>query len=202
MKHLYLIMICFLVLGLHAPLMAEDIYVSGVTKITMRTGPGTEHKIVAMLTSGTKLEILEYNQDWSMVKTEEGKSGWVLSRFLTREVPRALLVQQLQKENEQLQDALEAARSRANELKEQNDALSGIEKKYKALEQASSDYLKLEADYKDLAENSKKQQERIQTLQQNMSNEEKLWFLSGAGVFCVGLIIGLATRKKKSHSLL
>ncbi|MFO7912531.1 MAG: SH3 domain-containing protein, partial [Desulfotignum sp.] len=46
----------------------------------MRTGPGVEHKIVAMLVSGTRLEILEYQDDWSMVQTDDQKSGWVLTR--------------------------------------------------------------------------------------------------------------------------
>lgn len=198
----YLIVTCLLLWGLSSPLMAEDIYVSGVTKITMRTGPGTEHKIVAMLTSGTKLEILEYQKDWSNVRTDTDKRGWVLSRFLTREVPRALLVKQLQMENQELIAARDHAQARAVELKAENDSLAGIQKKYKQLEQASADYLKLETAYQELAEKSKAQQEQILSLEQKVDNEELLWALSGAGVFIIGLIIGLATRKKKRHSLL
>ncbi|HCY83982.1 MAG TPA: TIGR04211 family SH3 domain-containing protein [Desulfobacteraceae bacterium] len=191
-----------LILGLTAPGYAKDIYVSGVTKITMRTGPGTEHKIVAMLTSGTKLEIVEFQRDWSMVRTSGGKQGWVLSRFLTEDVPKALLVKQLQDENQRLTTALTSARETVNELKAKNDTLTGIEKKYKELEQASADYLKLDAQYNDLLKISKEQKDQITALKQNMNNEEKLWFLSGAGVFIVGLIIGLSTRKKKRSSLL
>ncbi len=198
----YLILICLLVWGLAGPLSAKDIYVSGVTKITMRTGPGTEHKIVAMLTSGTKLEIMEYQKDWSQVRTNRGKTGWVLSRFLTEEVPRALLVLELQKENMALESALESAQEKGRELEGRNESLTGIEKKYKQLEQASADYLKLDAKYNELLKTSEDQKTHITTLEQNMNNEEKLWFLSGAGVFIVGLIIGLSTRKKKRGSLL
>ncbi|MCG8618969.1 MAG: TIGR04211 family SH3 domain-containing protein [Desulfobacterales bacterium] len=191
-----------LILGLTAPLYAKDIYVSGVTKITMRTGPGTEHKIVAMLTSGTKLEIVEFQRDWSMVKTSGGKQGWVLSRFLTEDVPKAMLVKQLQDENQRLTTALASARETVDELKAKNHTLTGIEKKYKELEQASADYLKLDAKYNDLLNTSEEQKSEITSLKQNMNNEEKLWFLSGAGVFIIGLIIGLSTRKKKRSSLL
>jgi len=198
----YLILTGLIVGLLAVPVWAKDIYVTGVTKITMRTGPGTSHKIVVMLTSGTKLEILEFNDDWSMVRAADGKTGWVLSRFLTEEVPKTLLVIQLKKENKRLVTALETAREKVGELETRNDSLTGIEIKYKQLQQASADYLKLDAEYKELLKTSESQKEEIQTLEQSLNDEEKLWFLSGAGVFIVGLILGLSARKKKRSSLL
>ncbi|MBU0971789.1 MAG: TIGR04211 family SH3 domain-containing protein [Proteobacteria bacterium] len=194
--------ICLLGWVWSASLAAQDIYVSGITKITMRTGPGVEHKIVAMLTSGSKLETIEYKSDWSHVRTQDGKSGWVLSRFLTQEAPQTLLVEQLQAENKRLAAALEQAVEKNQALAAKSDDLVDIEEKYKKLEQASADYLKLNENYNALTRQSRDQKDRIQALEQNMNNEEKLWFLSGAGVFIVGLIIGLSTRKKKRSSLL
>jgi SH3 domain protein len=194
--------ICLLGMVCTGPLSAKDIYVTGITKITMRTGPGVEHKIVAMLTSGTKLETIEYQRDWSHVKTQGNKTGWVLSRFLTEEVPQNLLVEQLQAENEKLQTALEQAEEKNRVLTEKNETLMDIEEKYKKLEQESADFLKLSDSYKALSQESQDQKNQILTLEKNMNNEEKLWFLSGAGVFIVGLIIGLSTRKKKRSSLL
>ncbi len=200
--HVHLVMGCLLVFGLAAPLFAKDIYVSGVTKITMRTGPGVEHKIVVMLTSGSKLEILEFQKDWSMVRTLDGKSGWVLSRFLTEKVPQTLMVLQLKKENLRLQTALESSQEKARGLASKNQSLVGIEEKYKQLEQASADYLKLDAEYKAVVKQSKEQKAQIATLEKNMNDEEKLWFLSGAGVLIFGFILGLSTRRKKTSSLL
>ena len=202
MRIKYLILISVFFFWLTVPLYAKDIYVTGVTKITMRTGPGTSHKIVVMLTSGTKLEILDYQKDWSLVQTANGKSGWVLSRFLTEEVPKALVVETLKTENQRLMADLETAKEKLEALKADNAALTGIEEKYKQLKQASSDYLKLDAEYKDLLKISEDQKEQIQVLEENMNNDEKLWFLSGAGVFIVGLVFGFSTRKKKKSSLL
>ncbi len=65
----------------------------------MRTGAGLGHKVVAMLKSGTKLEIIKYQKGWSQVRTDSGKTGWVLSRFLTEKIPDALLVDKFSKEN-------------------------------------------------------------------------------------------------------
>lgn len=197
-----LILTGLFLLGMAASLPAKDIYVSGVTKITMRTGPSTGNKIVAMVTSGTRLEILDYQKDWSQVRAADGKTGWVLTRFLTEDVPQTLLVEQLKKENQRLVGALEDAQADNLDLKTENQALTGIEKKYKQLEKASADYLKLDAEYKALLETSEEQKAQIDSLEQNLNNEEKLWFLSGAGVFIVGLILGLSTRKKKRSSLL
>jgi SH3 domain protein len=181
---------------------AQEVYVSGITKITMRTGPGVEHKIVAMLVSGTRLEILEYQDDWSMVQTDDQKSGWVLTRFLTEDKPLTLEVEKLRRDNERLTEAFEKSREENQALIEKNAALEGIEKKYRKLEQASADFFKLDARYKALVTLSEEQQQQIKTLEKNLNNEQILWFLSGAGVFMVGLILGLSTRKKKKRSLL
>ncbi len=199
---IHLVMGCLLVFGLSSPLFAKDIYVSGVTKITMRTGPGVEHKIVVMLTSGSKLEILEFQKDWSMVQTQQGKTGWVLSRFLTEEVPQTLMVLQLKKENLRLLTSLETSQEKARGLASKNQSLVGIEEKYNQLEQASADYLKLDAEYKAVVKQSQDQKVQIATLEKNMNDEEKLWFLSGAGVLIFGFILGLSTRRKKTSSLL
>lgn len=198
----FLAVVCLIGFVCAGPLAAKDIYVTGITKITMRTGPGIEHKVIAMLISGSKLATIEYGKDWSHVKTEDNKTGWVLSRFLTEEIPKALMVKQLQAENERLETALGQTEEKKQALAEKNAVLSGIEVKYKKLEQASAEFLKLSERYKALVKESQDQKDYILTLEKNINNEEKLWFLSGAGVFIVGLIIGLSTRKKKRSSLL
>jgi SH3 domain protein len=202
MRAKHLILTCFFFFSITTCIYAKEIYVSGVTKITMRTGPGISHKIVAMVTSGTKLQILEHRKDWSMVRNSAGKTGWVLTRFLTEEVPKALMLERYKKENERLASKLAAAEETAETLNVQNKDLTEIAKKYKQLKDASASYLKLEIEHKALLEQSREQEERIQNLVQRNKSEVKLGLLSGAGVFIVGLIFGMSTRKKKRGSLL
>jgi len=102
------------------PLFAEDIYVTGVTSITMRTGPGVEHKIIAILKSGTKLEIIDYQNDWSQVKKGAEKIGWVLSRFLTRNVPDSILLEKLKKNHQDLLSRLEVIERKNKKLTAEN----------------------------------------------------------------------------------
>lgn len=196
------ILLILCLFGWASAVWAETIYVSGITKITMRTGPGVEHKIVAMLVSGTKLDIMEYKRDWSRVRTSDDKNGWVLTRFLTQEPPLTLQVQNLKQENQRLQASLKQSRDTNQDLTQKNTELNEIEKKFHKLEQASADFLKLDAKYQALLKLSKDQKLQIESLEENLNNEEILWFLSGAGVFIVGLILGLSTRKKKRNSLL
>lgn len=181
---------------------AQEVYVSGITKITMRTGPGVEHKIVAMLETGDRLEILEYQTDWSQVQTDNQKQGWVLTRFLTQDKPLTFQVEKLREENKRLAGALEKSEKRNQELVEKNAGLADIETKYRELKEASADYFKLDEKYRALIQLAEEQEQQISLLRENLDNEEMLWFLSGAGVFIVGLILGLSTRKKKRSSLL
>ena len=202
MRANHLILTCFLFFSMTTCIYAKDIYVSGVTRITMRTGPGVTHKIVAMVTSGVKLEILDHRKDWSMVRNAAGKTGWVLTRFLTEEVPKALMVKRYRHENERLASKLSTAEETAKTLNIQNKELTEIAHKYKQLKDASASYLKLDAEHKALLEQSREQEKRIQSLERSIKSEVKLGLLSGAGVFIVGLIFGMSTRKKKRDSLL
>ncbi|MCK4768587.1 MAG: TIGR04211 family SH3 domain-containing protein, partial [Desulfobacula sp.] len=183
-------------------LFAEDIYVTGITNITMRTGPGLEHKIITMLETGTKLEIMEYQKDWSRVKKDPEKTGWVLTRFLTKEVPDALVVEKLKKNNQNLMSRLKAVEEENKTLTVKNVTLIQIEEKYNKLKQESTEFLKLDAKYKKMTHQFEVQKSHIEILENNLNDDEKLWFLSGAGVFIVGLFLGLSTRKKKRSSLL
>ncbi len=181
---------------------ATDIYVTGITNITMRTGPGVSHKIVAMLKSGTKLEIMDYQSDWSQVKTAGGNIGWVLTRFLTEKVPDALLVEKLQKQNEALQGKLETLEDENRNLTVKNATLVQVEEKYNKLKKESSDFLKLDKQYKELLKLYEAQKTQIESIEFDSKKEIKFWLLIGPAVFLVGLFFGLGSRKKKRSSLL
>jgi SH3 domain protein len=198
---------CFLIILLWivffaCPLFARDNYVTELTSITMRTGSGLEHKVIAMLKSGTKLEILEYQKDWSQVRTDSGQTGWVLSRFLTEKTPDALLVDRLSKENLNLISKSKEVEQKNKKLINENVKLVQVQGKYNELKQKSEYFLKLDAEYKTISEQSEMQKNQIKELEKSLNSDEKLWFLSGGGVFIVGLCFGLSMRKKKKSSLL
>ncbi len=197
-----LLIVLFGMLVFAGPSFAEDMYVASVTEISLRTGPSVDNKIIAMLKTGSKLEIIEYKTDWSQVKADNGKSGWVLSRFITPKKPEILLLDELKEKNQTLL-------SKIAQLEEENKALTvkiasmvELEGKYNQLQQDSTDFLKFEAKYNAAVQENEVQKAAIEKLETDMDSEPKLWFLIGPGVFIVGLFFGLSSRKKKRTSLL
>jgi SH3 domain protein len=79
--------LCFM----NPPSWASTAYVTDSFKIMLRTGPSTENKITAMLSSGEAVEILETREDWTRIgvldSEGEQREGWVLTRFLIERKP-------------------------------------------------------------------------------------------------------------------
>lgn len=202
MKRFVLVMTVIIWAAGMAPALAETVYVRGVMQITMRTGPGVSNKIIAMLDSGDPLEILEPNDDWTRVRAENGKEGWVLTRFITRDEPLTSVVEKLRKKNEQLTAELETIKTKNAELTQAAEKLRGIEQSYARLKKESADFLELEKKYTEATSTFKEQQERIAALEKSLGSEDIKWFISGAVIFIIGLLLGLSTRKKRRSSLL
>jgi len=60
----------------------ETQYISDQLVAPMRSGHTVSHRIMAMLRSGTAMDVLSVNEDgWSQVKYGD-KIGWILSRYL------------------------------------------------------------------------------------------------------------------------
>ena len=181
---------------------AQYIYVSGIKTITVRTGTSVTHKIVAMVKSGTRLEVIKHEPDWTFIKTPAGKEGWILTRFVTDRIPEILLVNELKKSNKELISNLVLLEEKNKELTVKNTFLENIEEKYNQLKKEAADYLRLKVKYKEITKRFQEQASQMEDLKGSLDNEKKLWVLCGAGVFIVGLILGLSTRKKRRSSLL
>jgi len=181
---------------------AETVYVGGVMKITMRKGPGTKHKVLSMLVTGDSLEIVENGRAWTRVRNAEGKEGWVLTRFITRDVPMKRQVGVLDKKNKDLTVLLEKIRAENRDVEATQKKFAVIEDAYNRLKKKSADFLALEAAHEEMTQAFNQQKDRILTLESSLSKEDIKWFLSGAGVLVVGIILGVSTRKKKQRFLL
>ncbi|MCW8945260.1 MAG: TIGR04211 family SH3 domain-containing protein, partial [Sedimenticola sp.] len=65
-------------------LQAETRYVTDQFKVTLRSGESSTHKITRMLPSGYEVELMSSNSQngYSMVKTKDGTTGFILTRQL------------------------------------------------------------------------------------------------------------------------
>ena len=81
-----IILVLALAMGLAGTSVAETRYVSDRLEIQMRTGKGTQFRILRMLPSGTAVEVLETDTEdgYTRVRAPGGVEGWVLSRLLMK----------------------------------------------------------------------------------------------------------------------
>lgn len=196
---MYKIVVSFLLSSLLfiGELQAETRYVSDHLIITIRSGAGSQHKIIKTITSGMKMNILEEQPDtgYARVTLADGTEGWVRTQYLT-DKPVA-------------KDQLEWFKGQYNKLK---DKQSSLEEELKALRKTEREHKVLQDKMKRISEAAAKpillDKENRELKEQNvtLTNEMQLisqenqilkdrsdrdWFIAGGGVMVLGLLLGL-----------
>lgn len=191
-----------------AAAVAAPAWVSDQFEITLRSGPSTSNSIQLMLDSGLRLEVLERDADtgYSRVRTPGGTEGWVLSRYLMSE-PSAR--EQLQKLSSQLttansrgssldtqMKAITAEYDSANrKIKELERSKAAVEKELSEIKRTAANVLAIDKQNKSLMDQLAAAQIRADTLEQEnrelSSQTTRYWFMAGALVLLVGIILGI-----------
>ncbi|MEE8398267.1 MAG: TIGR04211 family SH3 domain-containing protein [Desulfobacterales bacterium] len=214
--------IAFLLFSTGAP--AETRYIKTIVKITLRTGPGLDHKIISMISSGKSVEVLETESGWARVQTEKGQIGWIMTSLISAEKPpvpmsetpnagdEALLEQQaslyeeinaLKAENKSLASKLAVSRSA---LTENRKALDASRKSSQTARDTSGEIQKLKSDLGKANAALKKLEEKLRHPKSQIigSNTQPgiYWFLSGGGVLILGFLMGYSRKRQRRSSLL
>lgn len=199
---------------------ASTRYVSEQLEITMRSGQGIKFGISRMLTSGTKLAVIENDRSsgYSKVRTASGKEGWVLTRYLSNDPSsrnRAIVSDQkvanLELEIAKYKEELEALSTQNSNSGTENITLKETAQR---LGKELDDLRRIASSSVALDNNNRQLKEKLQQINHDMqalviennalkSSDSKRWFLIGAvvlfGGFLLGLIIPrLRLRKKES----
>ncbi|NLX18957.1 MAG: SH3 domain-containing protein [Desulfobulbus sp.] len=64
------------------PAYAEILYIKPSLEVLMRKSQGDNARIVATIPMGTAVDLLQGGKEWSRIRLQDGKVGWVRSRFL------------------------------------------------------------------------------------------------------------------------
>ena len=192
-------------------------YVTEIMTVTMRTGPGTQNKIIAILNSGDKLEVIKQGEGWSYVRLANGKEGWVLTRYLTSQTPTRPLLNNLEKKHEMLMEKCRATGEDNTRLKSENDQLkSDLEENirklaemtalYETLKTESSDFIavksQLDKTAKDL-DNAKQNEKQLEKMVVKLRNNQILkGIMLGAGILLLGILLGSISKRQKRRSSL
>lgn len=200
--------------------LAATHYVSDSLEITMRSGMSTSHGIIRMLRSGTPLDVLETDNDsgYSRVRTRDGKTGWVLSRFLMKgQAARDKLaaaekrLAEIEIENNKMAAAMETMKVKVSSIEKDRTNLDGVNRKVSQelaeIKRTASSALALDSENKELKSRVVALERKLQTLHQEneglKDRTDRDWFMVGAGVVLLGIIVGLIIprirwRKKSS----
>jgi SH3 domain protein len=99
-------------------------YVRSYIRLNLRSGAGTQYKILGAVETGDELRILSRGESWTRVETKEGQIGWIPAGYLETEPPPELRLEQLEAETDTLRTALEELRTEAAQLREENATLT------------------------------------------------------------------------------
>ena len=192
-------------------------YVSDVLKLTLRTGPSIENKIISVIDSGQEMEVIKFGDEWSQVQLPNGKQGWVLSRYLTPNETHNIKLERLEakhknlmiqaaellEENNRLQTETERL---STEFKAAQKELAKTQSDYEALKTEDAEFLTLKADYNRAASQLAEQTAKAKQLEEELSSLEMntyiKWFLAGSGVLIVGFLIGFSTKRQRRRPAL
>lgn len=191
--------------------MAQSRYVDGLQKVTFRTGPGTDNKIIRMIETNEKVTLIEAGEKWTKVRDSEGNEGYILNRFVTNETPYIYRYQYQKSVNEKLKEKEESLSAQVKDLRAElaqikselsttKENLQSTEQNFTQLQEGASDYIGLKKKYDSTVSQLKKAKERTEKLEEQVNTHYIKWFLAGGSVLFVGWLIGLISRKKKYSS--
>jgi len=202
-------------------LAADDVmYVTDQFEITMRSGTSTSNSIIRMLKSGEPVTVLERDlaSQYSLVRSADGKQGYVLSRYLVDQPAareqlasmqkilqeRGERISKLQGEIAELQRSLESEKADNQAL---GASLQSTEQELSEVRDATSDSL-------EIIEQNKRLQGLVDELRQEKAaltatNAElgdttrQDWFVRGGAVSLIAFLVGIIVtrirwRKKDS----
>ena len=186
------LMLCLLWVGLivsfsEIPLWAETYYVGDEIKLTLRSGPGTDRKILDIVTTGERMEILEDGEEWVFVRLSDDTEGWVLKRYLSKDKPSRLKLEELQKSHGRLSTESDDLIKENETLKSTNEQINAkLKEKTKALEELTETYEELKKD------------SDASTFQ---VRKYLVFFFSGAGILFIGVLLGLVMKRQRRKSM-
>jgi SH3 domain protein len=199
-----------LLLLLTFEIFARVVYITDEVDIPIRSEKSFEDNIVRSAPSGTKLEILQTDNDgWTKIKLEQTK-GWIISRYLSNNPPARDELERLQKQYDKDKITLTKQRQEITTLKTElkdlklknktnkTNALKAISEK-KHIEKTYTDALKIEHENIKLkAENLNLRSElKLSEISNELRIEDanRSWFLYGGILVFISLTFGFIFAK-------
>lgn len=198
-----------------ASLWAKSMYITDRIEVGLRSGTGIEQRIITMVKTGDRVEVLEGDKNWSKVKLPDGKIGWLATRFLVDQIrPASAIDPKFQEELRRLKETNQSlAQEKEGLLQEKNRLLQKVEEATKLAQTLQQEnHQRLPPDLTNLKSKNDQLSKEVSLYKKQLSDlsrKEKIpppedrikWFLAGAAVLVLGLLIGwfIARSRRKTH---
>ena len=210
MKRFAFLTICLLLFaGLPAESRSETMYIRTIVKITLRTGPGIDHKIIRMIRSGQQVDVLEKGKEWSRIKIGQNQTGWVMTNLLTAAQPQLPDNPTGEEQTNLLDSNRELREENQNlgiKLSERRAELSSLRASFEAYKDGAEGFETLKSKYQALTQQFETQAEKSRQLEAAVadlqSQQTVRWLLAGAGVLFFGFIVGYSVKRQRRRSIL
>lgn len=110
------------------PAAAETGWVRGEVRLNVRTGPGTQYRILGVAKTGDGVEVVSRGEDWIQIRLtdEEGsvREGWIPEGYLEPEPPPTIRLEQSEQRVIDLEQELAGLSEEATKLRKDNQALA------------------------------------------------------------------------------
>ena len=149
---------------------------------------------------------------WAVVRLEDGRTGYIETKYLIDREPYKVTAERLQLEVVQQRERLATLTQQLTTLRDEYQhlqkasglseaQLQGIGQQYEQLRQESttSQYLETKEKYANLQHTHAEAQQQLVALNAAYtalkSSTKLIWFLSGAGVILIGWVLGLTSAR-------
>ncbi|NWO57082.1 peptide-binding protein [Chromohalobacter salexigens] len=174
-------------------------WVSDQLPTYVRSGPTDGYRIVGTLDSGEPVTLLERQNDYSRVRSQDGDTVWIPSRYLQDTPSARSRLPELQTRVDELTSELDGI----NQEWEQRvaDMKTTLDERGQRIEELEARNAELNSAYGEAQETVRGLEARLDTQEQDLLMR---YFMYGAGVAGAGLLVGLIVphlpRRRKRRS--
>jgi SH3 domain protein len=197
----------------------ENAWITDQFEVTMRNGKSNKQAIVRMLSSGTKLEVLQRDDEagYAFVRSRSGAEGWVLTRYLLRRPPARVTLPNIEaqlakgaeerkKLNRDLRGVREENAALKRQLNQTESSGDDLQRELARISSLSSNTVQIDAENRQFKETLAETQQALEDSRDESrrlaSRSNREWFVIGALVVMFGILVGLIVPrirwKKKS----
>lgn len=159
---------------------AEQAWVRGEIRLNVRTGPGTQYRIVGVAKTGDGVEILSRGDGWNQIRLpgEESETieGWIPEGYLKPQPPPTVRLNEAENLVGRLESELSVLRSRTESLHNENEILTS----------------------RDGDQQNQIKQLTRENMELNAGARYPEW-ITGASIFAAGMILGAMLHRSQAR---